>query len=159
MTDYLGKLMLYDAYGSRQLFYMQSVCRDRYRCVIYAPNQSRRIDEYSKEAITASIFVGALRPIEEGDKLYSPIGTSFYRVDRWFGDRMACSGVDCYARLELSYNDFLSLNFRFAFEGTVKEKPINNKGRKTCFSCNCKTEQRRDFSDMSIREMCPRCKI
>lgn len=36
---------------------------------------------------------------------------------------------------------------------------LSNKGRKECWQCGCNTEQRRDFSDMSIREFCPRCKI
>lgn len=36
---------------------------------------------------------------------------------------------------------------------------LNNKGRAKCFICRCPTEQRRDFSDMSVREMCPRCKV
>lgn len=34
-----------------------------------------------------------------------------------------------------------------------------NTGRKTCWICNCETELRRDFKDMSVREFCPRCKI
>lgn len=36
---------------------------------------------------------------------------------------------------------------------------FSNKGRETCMVCACRTEKRRDFSDMSIREMCPRCKF
>jgi len=35
---------------------------------------------------------------------------------------------------------------------------FSNKGRKKCVSCNCKTEMRRDFSDMTVREFCPRCR-
>lgn len=34
-----------------------------------------------------------------------------------------------------------------------------NKGALTCWKCGCCTENRRDFSDMTIREFCPRCKI
>lgn len=34
-----------------------------------------------------------------------------------------------------------------------------NTGRTTCWNCGCATEKRRDFSDMSIREFCPRCRI
>lgn len=36
---------------------------------------------------------------------------------------------------------------------------MDNKGRTECFKCGCHTEQRRDFSNMAIREFCPRCKI
>lgn len=35
----------------------------------------------------------------------------------------------------------------------------SNKGLTECVNCGCATEKRRDFSDMSIREFCPRCKI
>lgn len=35
----------------------------------------------------------------------------------------------------------------------------SNIGRTTCWYCGCSTEMRRDFSDMSIREFCPRCKV
>lgn len=44
----------------------------------------------------------------------------------------------------------------------VKETDLipftDNKGKAKCGQCGCKTEMRRDFSDMSIREFCPRCK-
>lgn len=36
---------------------------------------------------------------------------------------------------------------------------LSNKGKDICLRCSCRTEKRRDFSDMSIREFCPRCKI
>jgi hypothetical protein len=42
-------------------------------------------------------------------------------------------------------------------EGQVES--FTNKGRKTCAGCGCKTEMKRDFGDMSIREFCPRCKV
>jgi hypothetical protein len=35
----------------------------------------------------------------------------------------------------------------------------SNKGRAKCWKCNCPTEKKRDFGDMSIREFCPRCKV
>lgn len=35
---------------------------------------------------------------------------------------------------------------------------FNNKGKEKCVSCGTATERRRDFSDMSIREFCPRCR-
>jgi len=40
-----------------------------------------------------------------------------------------------------------------------REKIIANTGRVQCFSCDCPTEMRRDFNDMTVREFCPRCKI
>lgn len=36
---------------------------------------------------------------------------------------------------------------------------FSNKNRKNCWKCGCTTEMKRDFSDMSIHKMCPRCKI
>ena len=38
-------------------------------------------------------------------------------------------------------------------------KTLTNKDRAKCYKCGCKTLKRRDFSDMSIREFCPRCKV
>lgn len=34
-----------------------------------------------------------------------------------------------------------------------------NRGKEHCIICKCRTEMKRDFSDMSVREMCPRCKL
>ena len=42
---------------------------------------------------------------------------------------------------------------------TDMELLTSNRGQKKCFNCGCKTQMKRDFSDMSIREMCPRCKV
>lgn len=39
------------------------------------------------------------------------------------------------------------------------ETILSNKGQDKCIKCQCPTEMRRDFSDFSIREMCPRCRI
>ena len=39
------------------------------------------------------------------------------------------------------------------------EEITSNKGQKNCFKCRCKTVMRRDFSNMSVREFCPRCKV
>jgi hypothetical protein len=39
------------------------------------------------------------------------------------------------------------------------EHILSNKGLDKCIKCRCATENRRDFSDMTVREFCPRCKF
>jgi hypothetical protein len=76
-----------------------------------------------------------------------------------------------------SYNEFPDVSFRTnlghnwwvsqtAIHGYVVFFPADslipftsNRGRKECGLCGCPTAQRRDFSDMSVHEMCPRCKV
>jgi len=51
---------------------------------------------------------------------------------------------------------------RFSRDGMkwiTVEDCTDNKNRKECFNCGCKTIMRRDFKDFTIREFCPRCKI
>lgn len=57
------------------------------------------------------------------------------------------SGLDCYT------------NGDFIIELNYPLKDLSNKGRPNCWKCQCKTEMKRDFNDMSIHEFCPRCKI
>lgn len=40
----------------------------------------------------------------------------------------------------------------------ICEEVVSNKGQKKCLSCNCPTEMKRDFSNMEVREFCPRCR-
>lgn len=60
-------------------------------------------------------------------------------------------------------NWFVTQSNEWQYIMYIREKDVivleNNKGRKECWKCSCKTELRRDFKDFSIREFCPRCKI
>lgn len=40
----------------------------------------------------------------------------------------------------------------------LSDQGFTNKGQKNCLSCQCKTEMKRDFSTMEVREFCPRCR-
>jgi len=70
-------------------------------------------------------------------------------------DGSGCSNGYSYWRIGKSY--FVSKQLTIIAKDYVPT--TSNKGLKNCFNCGCKTTQRRDFSDMSIREFCPRCKI
>lgn len=81
----------------------------------------------------------------------------------WYVRSVSDTGVhlECPAASLNYFNESISSinKGNYCFECEDFEIDMSNRGRTTCVECACPTEKRRDFSDMSIREFCPRCKI
>ena len=77
----------------------------------------------------------------------------------WF---VTPDGEECtVTRSPVGYINFYNHQDEFycAHEFYMIDSILSNKDRKNCFKCGCNTQMKIDFSDMTIREMCPRCKI
>lgn len=83
------------------------------------------------------------------------------RLEEWYNDSIRIQAFQDPRRYP---NYIWNLNRDFHFDEhrvliyEVESGITSNKGRKECFFCQCPTEMKRDFKDMSIREFCPRCK-
>ena len=99
----------------------------------------------------------------------------YNKADGYLSAEGICTSIACfpgereidigYAQIDISaglYRDPDHYHMIYMLEedfNKLDDVLLTNKGQSKCVMCCCKTERKRDFSDMSIREFCPRCKI
>ena len=150
MTDYSGKLLYSPSIHCliEVIGYMSSEDHGRYACYIFDETRSYHAIDLRVDYVDHDVSVGRLRVIQPGDILIC--NNTEHEISSIAEYHFYISRYCC-----LPYRGFFSNHYRFK----NRENIFDNKNRKTCFKCRCKTLLRRDFSDMSIREFCPRCKV
>jgi hypothetical protein len=156
VTDYTNKLLYYK--DSQGLYYISSQNTFDVQGTWY--------DRWHPEGMSYDLTVGSIyrrmilkdaRIIKEGDsiKVDNANVIIIKEIYKYHMITRNSAGIDSCVR----YCDFFTTTVPWSF--IFEDTPIytSNKGLSKCFKCSCRTEMRRDFSDFSIREMCPRCKI
>lgn len=166
MTDYTGKL-LYRKESPTIVEILGYICIAGVGVTDYAVNvwDATRVckaERWDTPIIDYSVVHGYMHVINIGATIVSPVGVEGVLTElrpKFLWEKYLDNG-NVSGTAALTYENFFKYGWKFDFEKRLPAVVLtNNKNRATCFNCKCHTELRRDFTDMSVREFCPRCKI
>lgn len=164
MTNYSGKLLyrtdeptLIDVLGHVRMSGFEV-----YACNIWNCNETCSAGHWDPAMIDYGVSRGCMHVVDSGDIIVRSDGAAsiLTAVHPMFSWETRNADTECIEGVTLSYESFFKFAWSFDFTNMIPVVRLtNNKNRATCFHCQCPTEDRRDFADMSVRAFCPRCKV